>query len=176
MIDEIRIRPGSPFRVEFLTGREILRMSGSGQTEARRSAVGRALKNLGILAFAMAATAAQQTSAKTPTKDQVTTVKAIAFAKGTLDRTHLFYWRGWTIGFGAVPPYGAYPERGMELHGLRCGQPGARHLGCYLLMSMNRIESRPHYCEMLPDSPKAEGPWPLLIACPSRIEWKHTEQ
>ena len=99
-------------------------------------------------------------------------MKAIIFAKEKLDHSHIFFWRGWTIAFGATPPFGAFPERGMEVRGLRCGQPGARHLGCHLLMVMAKFESRPHYCEMLPDSPRAEGPWPMLIACPREIEWE----
>lgn len=101
------------------------------------------------------------------------TVKAIVFAKGSLDHMHVFYWRGWTIAFGATAPYGTFPERGTEIHGLRCGQPGARQSGCHLLMVMAPVERRPHYCEILPDSARAEGPWPLLIACPSEIAWAH---
>lgn len=101
------------------------------------------------------------------------TVKAITFAKGALDHKHSFYWRGWTIAFGALAPYGVYPERGMEIRGLRCGQPGSKQLGCHLLMVMAREDSKPHYCEILPDSARAEGPWPLLIACPSKITWVH---
>jgi hypothetical protein len=101
------------------------------------------------------------------------TVKAMTFAKGALDHKHSFYWRGWTIAFGASAPYGAFQERGMEIHGLRCAQPGAKQLGCHLLMVMSREESRPHYCEILPDSARAEGPWPLLIACPGKIAWVH---
>ena len=101
------------------------------------------------------------------------TVRAIVFAKGAMDHKHSFYWRGWTIAFGATAPFGTFPDRGMEIRGLRCGQPGARQLGCHLLMVMTREESKPHYCEILPDSARAEGPWPLLIACPSKIAWTH---
>jgi hypothetical protein len=136
-----------------------------------RHRIGQAAAGFTFLA-AMAAVAAFAVAAKDHGADK-DTVRAIAFAKSSLDHKHSFYWRGWTIAFGATAPYGTFPERGMEIRGLRCGQPSAKQLGCHLLMVMTREESKPHYCEILPDSARAEGPWPLLIACPSKIAWTH---
>src|SRR5271154_4462732 len=125
---------------------------------------------LGVLTAALAMGASMTALSGDAGKDSV---KAIAFAKGALDHKHSFYWRGWSIAFSATPPQRASSDRGMEIRGLRCGQPGAKQLGCHLLMVMAPEESKPHYCEILPDSARAEGPWPLLIACPSKISWVH---